>query len=152
MDTAGLTKLAEGAVTDLGTSLSSEMTSLATNGAGFTGIDAGLAEFAGNNSTFLSGGLPEITASSQFGVNAVPTFMDKVGDLDGGLLGFARENPNLVSGGMKIAGGLLNGAGQEALYEEKWRREDEERRRRATTGNTDFLSRLQYNPSTGRFA
>jgi hypothetical protein len=137
-----VTDAATNTALDSATSLSSDMTNLAGNGASFTGVDPNLASFASENGAALNNALPEVGAS----------FADKVSDMGGGLLGFAKENPTLISGGMKMAGGLLQGYGQEQLYKEKWKRDDDERKRRSTSANTDFLSRLQYNPTTGKFA
>lgn len=137
----GVSSTVQDAASGLGTAASSEGTGLLET------ISSGaesLANTASDGLTKIGEGANNLFSGSEGGI------FDK-----GGLLGSDYAKGQLLSGGMQLAGGYMQGNAMEdkAKWELAEARKDyeQQRARRASTADMSFLDNLQWNPQSGRF-
>jgi hypothetical protein len=121
-------------------------TTVGANGASgiASGVNAGISSAAENATKNALAGMGEQATGST-------GLLDTLSNWGSSASQWAEKNPMAASGIVQMGGGLLQGYSQEKQSDEEMKALEESRRRRQLTGNTSFMQRQYFNPTTGAF-
>ncbi|WP_372835841.1 hypothetical protein [Pontibacterium sp.] len=104
-----------------------------------------------DSSTYLQNNLGDMASKIAPVAQPGGGLLETLSEYGGKAMDYMEKNPMVALTAAQVGGGLLQGMSQEKMQEAQWKRDDEERRRRSTTANTNFLNKLTYDPTRGRF-
>lgn len=128
------------------TTATASTTTAGANGASgiASGVNAGISSAAENATKNALAGMGEQATGST-------GLLDTLSNWGSSASQWAEKNPMAASGIVQMGGGLLQGYSQEKQSDEEMKALEESRRRRQLTGNTSFMQRQYFNPTTGAF-
>lgn len=144
-----LKKASEQAVTTTAGNAANAAANATANGAAgagsiANGVNAGVNSTMQNATSSTLAGLGEQAASS-------PGLLGTLKEWGGAASQWANDNPMAASSIVQMGGGLLQGYAQGGKSDDEMKALEESRRRRQLSGDTSFMRKQYFNPTSGRF-